>query len=252
MGMLSKEQQALVEREMAKPLPDEKLMKKGGRNVVWNVVYFLMRLLFRIEVEHPERVPAEGPVLLCGNHVSYLDLPLIHLQLNRWTFWVARESLFRSGFAARFLPWWGSMPIDVHNPEASQIKNILASLRKNRLVGIFPQGTRCKDPEKLRNTVPRTGAVSLAIRTGAQIVPVAIDGTFKVFRKTRLIVGEPFRYDLPKNHRHTPEELMTLTIDLMEHIFGMMGKEYPLRNKAVLTDGRKPDHVETDYVGIPE
>lgn len=244
MGMLSEKRREIVEREVAKTLPPENLMYRGGRKAVYIFLRFLMRILFRMEVDYPERLPKEGPVLLCGNHTHYLDLPLIHFQFDRWIYWVARESLFDSAFTSRFFPWWGTMPIDVRHPDASQIKRILGAIKKNQCVGIFPQGTRCQDPEKVRSTVPRTGAVSFAIRTEATIVPIAVDGEFKLFRKVKLRVGEPYKLDIPKKTRITEEELMTLTIDLMENIFSLMGQEYPLQNKSQLTGGRKADYVE--------
>ncbi len=240
MGMLTEKQRERVDKQLAKKLPDEKQMRRGGRAVVYAVVGGLMKFLFRTEIVYPERVPQEGAVLLCSNHTSYFDIPLIHLQLERWTYWVARESLFRSRFTSRFLPWWGAMPIDVNNPDASQIKRILGSLKDKKMIGIFPQGTRCKTPEKLRKTVPRSGAVSFAIRTNATVLPVMVEGGFKLFRKTRIIVGEPFTYDLPKNHKHNQHELQAMTIRLMERIFALAGKEYPLENKEELLQAGAP------------
>ncbi len=234
MGMLTPKQRQRVEKELEKKLPPETEMHKGGRAVVYAVVRAVMKLLFRIQIENPERVPSSGTVLLCSNHTSYFDIPLIHLQLDRWTHWVARESLFRSWFTSRFLPWWGAMPIDVNNPDASQIKLILAALKEKKMIGIFPQGTRCQTQEKLERTVPRSGAVSFAIRTQATILPVMVVGGFKLFRRTRLIVGEPYAYDLPKNHRHTPAELQAMTVELMERIFALDGQVYPLANKEAL------------------
>lgn len=237
MSMLSEKEQARVEKNLAKELPDEREMKKGGRNVVYHLVHFIMRVLYRIEVVNPENLPAEGPVMLCANHVHYFDIPLIHLQLQRWVYWIARESLFRFRFTSRFMPWWGAIPLDVNNPEARSIKMIMTYLKKGRVLGIFPQGTRCRKPEKLRTVPPKAGAINFAIRHKAWILPCAVDGEFKLFRKTRLIVGRPYKIDLPPKTRLSEEEMMTLAITLMDNIFALMGKEYPLENKEELTGG---------------
>lgn len=231
MSMLNEKQAERLAENMQKPLPEEGQMSRGGRKVVEKIVYFIMRLLFRIEVVNPQNLPKEGPVMLCANHVHYFDVPLIHLQLDRWVYWVARESLFRYHFSSHFMPWWGAIPLDVDNPEPKSIKLIMSYLRKDRVLGIFPQGTRCKDPEKLRRTPPKAGAVNFAIRHNAWILPCAVDGEFKLFRKTRLIVGEPYKIDVPRKKRLTHEELMVLAVELMDKIFALMGKEYPLENK---------------------
>ncbi len=244
MSMLNEKQEERVAKNLAKPLPEEHEMKKGGRKVIWYVVRFFMKLLFRAEVENPENLPDEGPVMLCSNHVHYFDIPLIHLQLDRWVYWVARESLFRFHFSSHFIPWWGAIPLDVYNPEPKSLRMMMACLKKGRVLGIFPQGTRCNDPEKLRNTPPKTGAISLAMRYNAQILPVAVDGEFKLFRKTKLIVGEPYTIDLPPRTRLSEEEMMTLSIELMEKIFALKGEKYPLRNKAELTGGRLQNEDE--------
>lgn len=241
MAMLTPEQEARVKRNIERTeYPPEYEMKSGLRKVVWYIVRALM-VLFRIETIGAEKIPQQGPVLLCANHVSYLDIPLIHLTINRWTWWVARESLFKTRFAARFMPWWGAIPLDVNNPSASSIKTIIQYLKEGKMLGIFPQGTRCKSLEKLRNTPPKSGAVSFAIRNDAYIVPVAIDGTFKLFGKTRAIIGDPYKIDVQGKKKLTEEELMTHSIQLMENIFSLMGKEYPLNNKSELTGGRISD-----------
>lgn len=243
MSMLNEKQAARVAKALEQPMPEEWDMNKGWRHFFYVFFRGIMKFLYRIEIVNPERLPKEGPVLLCANHVHYFDIPLIHLQLNRWVYWVARESLFRFWVTGHFMPWWGTVPLDVNNPEPSSIKMIMSNLRKGRVIGIFPQGTRCKDPEKLRTRAPKAGAVNFAIRMKAQILPCAVDGEFKLFRKTRLIVGEPYTIELKPKQRLSEEELMTYSIDLMERIFRLMGKEYPLEGKAALTGGRKQDFV---------
>lgn len=257
MAMLNEKQAERLEKELAKELPDEHKMNRRGRKFINKAVHFIMRLFFRIELVHPERVPEEGPVMLCANHVHYFDAPLIHVQLDRWVYWVARESLFRSGFSGRFMPWWGAIPLDVNNTEPRSVRMIMNYLKKGRMLGIFPQGTRCAKPEKLETVPPKAGAVNFAARMKAVILPVAVDGEFKLFRKTRCIIGEPYVIELPPRTRLDDQELMTYSIDLMEYIFSLMDKDYPLKNKAELTGGRKADYepgrpTERLYFGLED
>lgn len=244
MSMLNEEQRQRVEKNMAKPLPEEAKMRSFGRNLICSVAWFLMRILYRIRVVNPEKMPEEGATLFCSNHTHYFDIPLACVQLKRWIYWIARESLFKSRFSAKFLPWWGAIPLDVNNSEPKTIKKIFQYLKEGKCLGIFPQGTRCSTPEKLRNTVPKTGAISFAIKTGATILPVAVDGEFKPFHKVTIILGDPYKIDLPPRTRLSDEELMFYTIDLMDRIFALRGKEYPLKDKSKLTGGRIPDALD--------
>ncbi len=231
MSMLTPEQDARVKKSYeGRTYPPEYEMKRGMRKVVWVVVRFLMRL-FRVETIGAEHIPAEGPALLCANHRSFLDIPLIHLTINRWTWWVARESLFRFRFTSHFIPWWGGVPLDVKNPSPSSVKLIMQHLRDGKMLGIFPQGTRCGNIEKSKKTPPKSGAISFAIRNDAYIIPAAVDGEFKLFRKTRLIIGEPYKIDTKGKKRLSDRELRIHALDLMDRIFALMDKEYPLENR---------------------
>lgn len=238
--MLTPEQELWVKESFEKiEYPSEYEMKKGRRKIIWYIIRAFMQL-FRIEAVGAENIPMEGPVLLCANHKNYLDIPLIHLTINRWVWWVARESLFRWKFTARFLPWWGAIPLDVKNPSPTSVKMIFSTLKENKLLGIFPQGTRCPHIEKLKRTPPKSGAVSFAIRNDAYIIPVGIEGDFKLFRKTRCIIGKPYKIDTQGKKRLSDEETRRHTLDLMEKIFSLLGEEYPLENKEAYINGNYP------------
>ena len=238
--MLSGKQREFMEKQLAKPLPDdEKGMYTVGRKFVLKCIEIYMNIFFPMRYEGLENIPQNGPALLCGNHTAFLDIPLVSIGLinnGRWIYWVARESLMKSRFLAWLMPWFGVTPVDTSLAETSTIKTIFANIRKNRIVGIFPQGTRCKTREKLMNTPPKIGAVSFALRTKTPIIPVAIAKEFKPFRKSKLIIGEPYYIESDRK-RLSDEELMAHSIELMDRIFALKGEKYPLKNRSLLTGG---------------
>nr|MBO2469389.1 1-acyl-sn-glycerol-3-phosphate acyltransferase [Bacillota bacterium] len=59
------------------------------------VVRLFFRIVYRWRVYGVEHVPATGPVLLCSNHISLLDPPLVAAPLNRRVSFMAKEQLFR-------------------------------------------------------------------------------------------------------------------------------------------------------------
>ena len=92
----------------------------------------------------------------------------------------------------KFFKWMGCIKVlsDEKNPDAKN--EAIELLNNNGVLGIFPEGTRNKVDDKLGEF--KFGAVSLASKTGAFIVPVGITGKYK-FRSKDLIVryGKPFK-----------------------------------------------------------
>lgn len=163
----------------------------------WCLRMFL-RVWCRLRAEHPERVPASGPVLLVANHTSYLDPPLSGVCLRRWTAFLARASLAK----VPGLAWWmakvGVTLIDRDAPSKDALRAVAECLAAGQLVCIFPEGTRSPDG----SVGPfRSGVEFLVRRTGALVVPCGIDGAARAMpkgawlpRPRRIVVryGEPW------------------------------------------------------------
>lgn len=134
----------------------------------------------RLEVSGLEHLPAEGPVLLAGNHDSYWDpvavgiagLPRRQIQA------LAKSSLWKPGLG-RVLDGMGQIPIDRGRGDAHAMDRAIAELRAGACIGIFPEGTRSKGKE-LR---ARSGFGRLAAEVPeAQVCCVAVTGTVDIPR----------------------------------------------------------------------
>jgi 1-acyl-sn-glycerol-3-phosphate acyltransferase len=128
---------------------------------------------FRYKYAGKANVPISGPVLLVSNHQSHLDPVLIGLACPRQLKYLARVGLFFWPFS-----WWiralGAVSIDRESALAG-IKTTLKLLKNGDAVVVFPEGSRTPDG-KLHPLLP--GFCVLARRSGATIVPVAIEGAF--------------------------------------------------------------------------
>jgi 1-acyl-sn-glycerol-3-phosphate acyltransferase len=122
-----------------------------------------------------EHMPASGPALIVSNHQSNLDPPLVGLALSRQIKYVARHGLFFWPFSWLIIAL-GAVRLDRKAGGVGGIKATLKLLRANEAVLIFPEGSRTYDGA-LGPIMP--GFCVLARRSGAPIVPVAIDGAFK-------------------------------------------------------------------------
>jgi 1-acyl-sn-glycerol-3-phosphate acyltransferase len=138
----------------------------------------ISKLLFRFRFAGRAHVPLEGPVLIVANHQSNLDPVLIGLACPRQLKYFARVGLFFWPFS-----WWiralGAVPID-REKAISGIKTTLKLLQQREAVVVFPEGSRTSDG-KMSEMLP--GFCMLARRSGATIVPIAVDGAFAALRR---------------------------------------------------------------------
>jgi len=139
-------------------------------------------LAFRARYSGRENIPAEGGVLIVSNHQSHLDPPLIGIGCPRRMNYLARETLFRFAPFRWLILSVDAIPIDREGIGLGGIKESLKRLKRGEMVLIFPEGTRTADGE----IAPfRPGFTVLAARSGAAILPVAIDGAYQAWPRRR-------------------------------------------------------------------
>lgn len=249
MAMLEGKKREYLEKQMEKANnshpESEEAFFKPWRSIFSFIIKTYMKIVYRSEVVGLENVPADGSFMASGSHQSFGDVPLLHFTLTgkrRWINWVGRESLMSNRIAAWLFPALAVIPVDTAQVEPATIKLIFKRIKEGKPIGIFPQGTRCKTPEAIANTVPKSGSVSFAHRNKIPVLPVGFEGTFKPFTKIKLVIGEPY-YIQPDKKRLTNDEMMAETILLLEKSYALVGKDYPLKNKAELTGGILEDYA---------
>ncbi|MGH9641091.1 MAG: lysophospholipid acyltransferase family protein [Terriglobales bacterium] len=124
-------------------------------------------------------VPSAGgkPRVFAVTHASALDIPILYVYLPFQFRIVFKSELLSYPFIGWHLKRSGQVCINQQNPSASigAIKSSLRSLRSGMPLVIFPEGGRTPDGE-IQPFLP--GAFFLAIKAQAEIVPVALVGTF--------------------------------------------------------------------------
>ena len=143
-------------------------------------------LVYRVKYSGRENIPAAGGVLIVSNHQSHFDPPLVGIGSRRQMNYVARRTLFNFPPFGWFLKSVGAIPIDRDGIGLGGIKESLKLLKRGEMVLIFPEGTRTRDGE----IAPfRPGFTALAARSNACILPVAIDGAFQAWPRTKKYPG---------------------------------------------------------------
>ena len=159
----------------------------------------LFRFVYRMKITGKENEPAEGPVLVCANHLSNHDVVVLGAALNRPVRYFAKAELFKVPVVAQLVKALGAFPVERGNASSASaaIKNTLHLLENDEMVGIYPQGARYIgiDP---RTTDVKGGVGMIAHHSHATVLPVLIrTKTWKIkfFRRTWVTIGKPIPFE---------------------------------------------------------
>ncbi|ADD02411.1 1-acyl-sn-glycerol-3-phosphate acyltransferase [Thermoanaerobacter italicus Ab9] len=180
------------------------------------IVRTIIKVIFKIKIKGLENIPKKGPVIICSNHISFLDPPVIGALLNRRIYFMAKEELFKNPFLRLLLgTGLGAFPVKRGTADLSAIKTALTYLKKGKAIGIFPEGTRSKTGQ-LQKAEP--GVAMLAIKGNAPVVPIAIKGRYGLFSKIIINIGKPMNFDKYANSRLSSQQLFVIGEEIMKEI----------------------------------
>ena len=159
-----------------------------------------------------DNIPESGSVILCSNHRHAADAAFLSMSTKRTVHYLAKKELHTSplGFFYRMAQ---TIPVDRSRKDSNPSAAAHEVLKKNEVIGIFPEGTRNKHAEEL---LPfHYGAVRMAQKSGASIVPIAICGEIKPFTgNVRVHIGKPYTIgeeaDLNEENRKLREVIAQL------------------------------------------
>jgi 1-acyl-sn-glycerol-3-phosphate acyltransferase len=138
-----------------------------------------LKLVYRIKIEGMENVPKTNDYIVCANHLSTLDPPMLAGIMPRHTAFMAKRELFEIPFIRWWLDWLGAFAVNREKLGSSTIKTAKEIKHSDWVLGIFPQGTR-QEPGEISNITK--GFAGLARVTKCNILPVGIIGTQEVRR----------------------------------------------------------------------
>lgn len=219
----------------------------------------IFKVIFSLEYYGVENVPEQGPVIIAGNHPSYLDPVLIALPIERSIRFMAWDRLFSIPLLGNTIRSLGAFPVDITRGKGeSAFLEARRVLTSGEALGIFPEGQRS---ERGPMGDLRRGVARLAIDTGAPIVPVTIGGASRAWPKWRLLpkpakivvrYHEPVR--LEESERRSRAEDRVYHREVMETVAASINRTL----SAALRGGeglerwyrRPPSHVRT-YEWVP-
>lgn len=159
---------------------------------VYYLMYPITHLFFPVRYHHRERLPETGPMMICASHSHIVD-PLLLVYLLGWRRplrFMAKKELLDMPILGAILRGIGSFGVDRGHADMGAIRASMDVLKNGGILGIFPEGTRRQESGEGKN-----GAVMIAARTEARIVPVYIPRKKRLFHRLDVVVGEAYRLD---------------------------------------------------------
>jgi 1-acyl-sn-glycerol-3-phosphate acyltransferase len=205
-----------------------------------------LQLWFNWRLEGLEKIPAEGPVIVAGNHLSYVD-PLAHgyfvVKAGRRPRFLAKQELFDARFVGTVLRGARQISVERGTGGRSPLEDAGRAVERGEVVVIYPEGTTTTTHEDFSPGRGKTGAVRLAIATGVPVLPVATWGGQFVWRRSGrqsltfgrpiwVVAGEPFDPTERLDGEPDARRLRTLTDDLMgelDKLVADLRARYPTR-----------------------
>ncbi|MCT2537401.1 1-acyl-sn-glycerol-3-phosphate acyltransferase [Aquibacillus koreensis] len=172
-----------------------------------SVVGAILKPLYRIEIVGKENVPKTGAVIICSNHISNLDPPVVGITCPRDIYFMAKEELFQNKMLGGLLLRINAFPIKRGMKDRNALRQGLAVLQEGNTLGLFPEGTRSKTGEVGEGLA---GAGFFALRSEAEIVPCAIIGPYQKLKSLKVVYGKPIKMDDLRENKASAKEVTEL------------------------------------------
>jgi 1-acyl-sn-glycerol-3-phosphate acyltransferase len=172
-----------------------------------SVVNAIFRPLYRIKAIGAEQFPKEGGVLLCCNHISNFDPIVVGIMIKRNVYYMAKEELFKLPVFGKVVEMCNAFPVKRGMSDREALRKGLKVLKEGHVLGLFPEGTRSKNGELGKGLA---GAGFFALKSDAAVVPCAIIGPYKSFRKLKMVYGSPIDMTELRKNKASAEEATEL------------------------------------------
>ncbi|WP_209125159.1 1-acyl-sn-glycerol-3-phosphate acyltransferase [Alkalihalobacillus sp. BA299] len=160
------------------------------------IVKLYIRVKFNIKVIGLENVPKKGSLIIASNHVSNYDPIILMCLLNRKVHFLAKQELFKFPITNWFFKKVHAIPVNRKTGIVIRaVRHSLSVLKEEKVLGIFPEGTRCKNSKK---TKPKRGVGFFAYKSESPILPIALVGVEKekgLRHPIKVVIGPIMKVD---------------------------------------------------------
>lgn len=135
-----------------------------------------------VEVSGEELIPQDTAVVFVGNHQGYLDIPVMLGFVNKPKAFISKIEILKIPLLSTWMKLMQCTFLDRKNPRQSikAMQEAVETVKKGYSLVIFPEGTRSRGGPVAEF---KAGSFKLALKAGVPIVPVTIDGTWRLFEE---------------------------------------------------------------------
>ncbi|SFL84710.1 1-acyl-sn-glycerol-3-phosphate acyltransferase [Gracilibacillus orientalis] len=168
------------------------------------VVKIVLKPKYKVKALGTENIPTEGPVIICSNHISNYDPPIVGITCPRPIQFMAKEELFKNKIFAFILNNVNAFPIKRGMKDRNALRKGLEVLKEGNVLGLFPEGTRSKNGEIKKGLA---GAGFFALKSKATVIPCAIVGSYKSKEPLMVIYGKPVDLEPLRDNKSSAQEV---------------------------------------------
>ena len=186
-----------------------------------NALKIFLKLFFRLKVFGTENLPKRGPYIVAGNHVSYVDPPVVASAVPVRIRCLARDNLFKKDLMGWWVRGMNCIPVKRDKFDMKVMKEALKALANKEVVALFPEGTRSVDGVIKE---PKLGIGFLAHKAQVPVIPFYIKGTSAVLPKNaRSLKFNPISFYFgkridPAAFDRDPENLKTRYLEITQEV----------------------------------
>ena len=212
------------------------------RKTFMAVGLFFFNILYPSKIINKDKIPEGGAILAC-NHLWALDPGFVFKSNPKppEMFFLAKKELFEKKFNRKFIGWLGGVPVDRDKPEIKTMTKVIKLLKDDNKLVIFPEGTRNKTDQDLLEF--NSGVIFFALKSKKPIIPMVLDKKAKLFRKTRLMILDPFDLSEYYDRKVTEAEMSMLAEKLRDTMKEGLRK---LREKPEKVKKKKAKSVKAE------
>jgi 1-acyl-sn-glycerol-3-phosphate acyltransferase len=149
-------------------------------NTLKYILRIIFKILYRVETIDLDRIPEKGRLIICSNHISYLDPVIITDFMPGYIYFMAKEELYDHKILGSLISFFNAFPVKREGFSIDTFRTSQEVLKSENILGIFPEGTRSTEGIIREG---KRGVGLLAVSNKAPILPIAISGTNKVIQK---------------------------------------------------------------------
>jgi len=203
-------------------------MKICGK-VIAILIRTLLHILCKVDRKELKKIPKEGPFIIAMNHINFLEVPLIFVDLYpRSVHGVAKKESWNNALLKLLANCWDSIPINREGFTADTFRNVRKKLKLGKFIVLAPEGTRTGDGVLIK---AHPGIITMAMQSKVQIIPMAHYGgedfwdNLVKFKRTKFTyrIGKPIKISTKEKGHSVRQELVD---QLMYRIAELLPAKY--------------------------